>query len=447
MGETNWKMTAAAVGLALVSAVGLGLMTRKPPPDVGPGPVQAVSYPRVGVFGWMRSTGAPYVKPGGTVDTVACRFLGRHDVAIVDPARTGAPLEALKLVRSYNAKATLLAYGDVGRFFVCAWGWYGQTPPPYGCSPYTLPWAVYRAVDTTGAVLFNTSGAPFVGWSSGPVNIDYTQPGVAKAVRETLNAWVDPGVFNGKFRDEACQSIGWMQKATERIDTRGVPWAEWDKAFRAGVLEALKADGGVIVGNCGPTGPTSLNGWMGENFPHQPPAHDGMTFAQKWTAWDSLLTWADTAYADPTLQFINTARDGRAWVDGTLQRDLRLGLATATLHRNVVHLLVGSPGDTQRGYLPDQWADEYSVNPKGQASGDDRFKGWLGAPERVIRGVGWAIAYFSGGAVVVNYSDAPLSLCVGEGHYRIAGTNSTNNGQAAAHVTVPARDGLFLVRR
>jgi hypothetical protein len=55
---------------------------------------------------------------------------------------------------------------------------------------------------------------------------------------------------------------------------------------------------------------------------------------------------------------------------------------------------------------------------------------------------------FTNGTVLLNATNAPVSVYVGSGYRRIQGTQDrvTNSGAAVSSVTVPAQDALLLVK-
>ena len=406
----------------------------------------APGYPRVGMYSAMRTTGSPFVIEG-RVDTAACRAQARYDWIIIDPARKGQPLAALQLIRSMNPRATILAHIRGEGLYVCGDGWYGQEPPPSGCDTTTIAWSVYRAVRGEAGLLFDRSGGPLM--TSEGIGIDYARPGVAAALADTFAAWVAASGSNGGFTDGPCSSIaGWWPGSQTDYERSGYPsLAAWDSAYTAGTLELFQGlhrrmAGRPVCGNCGPRGPLSTNGWTGENWPFQNPG--------SWQAWDSLLTWADTAYAAPELSWITSMREGLEFRGAECQRRFRFGLASATLHDHVVHALVGTSFDPLRGFAPDQWGDEFSVNPKGFATGDASYKGWLGRPLSAARWQGPVRRRdFEHGVVLVNPTTRSVKLMMDTHLYRISGTQDpeVNNGDAVPVVTIPPSDGLFLVRR
>ena len=370
---------------------------------------------------------------------MSAREQARWDFVILEPARYSPKADSLRLMRKLNRKLVLLAYVQGGRFFVCGPGWQGGPLVP-GCDTTTQAWATYSAVRATDGFLWDVSGKPF----NGGGYIDFSKPGVAEALADTFAAWsAASGAFSGIFTDGPCYSMLWEAAGVDYARSGYASLAQWDSAFSVGVGRYFKrlrlnVGTGYVVGNCGPIGPATANGWMAENFPHQNPVG--------WGAWHDVLNDADTIYTAPRLSWITTARYGREPDDPSLKRDWRFGLASACMHDNVVHALVGTGFDPLRGYLP-WWCEEFSVDRSGNADSTGRNRGWLGRPLGSARpqGACWRRDFY-GGCVLVNPTDIPAMVTLGRGFYRIRGTGA-NPGEQVSVVLIPPKDGLFLQRR
>ena len=431
-------MTRALASLLVAAALaGMVVLVAREPASPG--------YPRAFSYSHLRSTGAPFVT-GNVVDTAAVKFQARFDQTIIDPARVGIGADVLRLMRSSNKRATMLAFHKAGKFFVCSVGWYGQTPPVYGCDTtgQNAAWSRWKVIRKHDAVVLGVRGGMYAGNGGGW--LDFGRPGFAAEYADTIVAWSGQP-FGGAFLDETCLTTWWARTATDTADYRRhgyATYAEWDRDYRAGMLafyDRMDARLGLVVGNCGPTGALAANGWMGENLPYQPPA--------SWDGWHAVLDRADTAYAPPQMSFITAMREGLPWASLECQRRVRFILGTASLHDAVSGALVGSGFDPLRGFQPDYWPDELCVTAKGNASVDMRRKGWLGQPKgpAILGGI-WR-RDFDHGVVLVNPSRAPVTLEPGANLYRIRGKAcpSVNTGEPVWAITVPANDGIFLQRR
>lgn len=424
------RLTVFLVGVIIT--IGALMVARKPAPT-------QIGYPLVGMYSNMRSNGAPF-SSGGVIDSASCRAQALYDYVILDPER--AHPEVPRTLRAMNPHMMLLAY--------CAGGgyWPPCSPETYGCDTTTTRYSAWRAVGERGT-LYLQNGQPMP--DAEGIAIDYAQPGVALALADTFAAIVAAsGPFSGVFTDGPCSSIaGWWPGNQADYRRSGYETiAGWDSSYRAGTgmldTRLLQRVSGLCVGNCGPNGPLSFSGWLGENWPNQNPAQDWQTKAQKWAAWDSLLTWADTAYAAPQLSWISTMRDGLPFWSDECQRRFRFGLASATLHDHVVHALVGAPGfDPLRGFMADQFGWEFSVNPDGTPDPTGAHKGWLGVPlgpQRIFWG-GTHRRDFKHGTVLVNPTKDAVKLGLADSTlFRIGGAS-------ASTIILPAYDAVFLVKK
>jgi hypothetical protein len=423
-------MTRALLALALLALVGC----LKPAPT----PATLTAYPRVAVYGWLRGNGAPF-SIAGVIDSGAVRRAARYDVAVWDVTRrgrSGVNGEAIRLLRSYNPSATLLALVGTSKFYVCGPTWYGGEIP-YGCDTTQFAWSRFRAVQHFDGLLYGADG-PLLGGGF----IDYTRRGLPEALADTVVAWLG-SEWSGVFSDESC--LGWLPSGGE-IDFHRSGFfslAEWWVAYDAGVeryFSRLRKHLGpdkLIVGNCGPRGSKTANGWLLENFPWQPGGSIENYLA------------GDTFYAAPRLNSLTAwARSGDPGDPYNQQRS-RFVLASATLGSGHGSL-TWDRGDPARGWVPGFWWDELSVTPEGKADTTGAHKGWLGRPlGPPYRHLGAWRRDFEHGAVLVNPSAQAVKLGGLPGLYRLRGVLApgVNSGAAADGTMLPAGDGLFLWRR
>lgn len=364
-------MKRLAAILALAAAVGGLYLLRE---LAKPQRIVSASYARI------QSNGAPFARVIGfygdgrvtlagdsihtAIDTAACDLLARHDLATLEPARSGISLQAEQYIRS-KMKGKLLAYVPGGSFFVCGSGWYGQTSPDPGCDTLaSFAWARWRAIRAFNAVVLDTSGA----LHQGKGKVDWTRPGVAQALADTCVAWATTsGLFNGVFVDELSYTIAAAWAGGGSIDYQRAGFASlaaWDSAYRGGVETFLRRlrkrlpSGSIIGANFGgafaadrsPLLPTLVDFMMIENFPYQ----HGVTIA------DYLR--ADSTYAMGVWL--------TAWSDGNpntaeAQRRDRFVRGVALLGDRGFGCLVGRPGDAARGFIP-WWPWWDTGRPKGK---------------------------------------------------------------------------------
>jgi len=100
------------------------------------------------------------------------------------------------------------------------------------------------------------------------------------------------------------------------------------------------------------------------------------------------------------------------------------------------------------------WADEYAVNLATGASdstGARANRGWLGKPTEyghLDATSGMWIRHFDRGVVLANGPGSPKVITLEQPYRRLSGFYDTvvNDGTTVQTVTVPAKDGRFLLR-
>jgi hypothetical protein len=444
----------AIFGAMFAATIGIAIILHKPKPKPPPTAVARDVYPRVAMYSWQFSNGAPFWS-GGVMDSALVREQAMWDWVLLDVAAPGTPgHKTLRYLRSLNPDMRLYAFSPAGTFHACV-ECYDGGEVPYGCdtSGTNYLWARWRAIRQHNAVLYSSvTGGNYRGYGCGYV--DLAKPGIAVALADTFVRWADPSIFTDLFADEICQGITWTQNLGDKIDyvrSGYASLADWDRAYKAGVTAYFarlreKAPGLPVCGNCGPRGDSTANAWMNENWPYQPGES-----VQHYLA-------SEHYYNPPTRNLLTTWRSSANQQDPYNVKHQRLVMAVATLGSGAGSL-TGSIQDNARGFLP-WWWDEYAVTPKGVAVKDVRFKGWLGEPRDTaqvlardsVQGVPTPVLFrrdFENGAVFVNMRRLPVTLYTGGGLWRILGTvtPSVNNGATASSLTVPGQDAVFLVRR
>jgi len=266
---------------------------------------------------------------------------------------------------------------------------------------------------------------------------------------------VRPGLWDGLLIDVTCPGMYGIGSDDQVIDIArlgfatarefGDAWATGHRTF-AGRLRFLSPPGYLIVGNCGQDGePDLFSGWMRENFPYQNggPADDpweANMLGNQWGQRGYLVD--DTVYVAPRMSWL-VSEPGYDSLSAETLRRLRYGLGSATLAGGV-HSFARNEWERRRFW----WFPEYAVNQYGRASTNSYWKGWLGAPlgrgRRLASGV-WR-RDFKRGLVLVNPTSGPLRVVPGGAWRRIRAALPGYTGARDAAFTLPARDGLFLLR-
>jgi len=133
-----------------------------------------------------------------------------------------------------------------------------------------------------------------------------------------------------------------------------------------------------------------------------------------------------------------------------LNRSIRYTLASAAICGGLAYI-----GNNRDGFHdPDMWADEYAVNLATGASdstGARANRGWLGKPTEyghLDATSGMWIRHFDRGVVVANGPGSPKVIDLGQPYRRLTGFYDTtvNDGTTVQNLTVPAKDGRFLLK-
>jgi hypothetical protein len=399
-------------------------------------------FPRLGQYSSAAGGGGPYLRADGTVDMTVVRNSARFDVLVVHASPfTEYRHDVLDSLRHVNPRIQLLAYvnGMVR--------WYNPHPA-IGDTLSQLWWLWYAAVRDAGGALYSTDGSE--------QGIDYSNPAIAPTLASLLVARiVQTGLWDGLFLDGPCSDgpLVW----TGSVDWKRAGWtseAQFDSAWKAGtrkfgaLLRSGAPSGYPLVANCGAGRAREYwNGAMRENFPHQEGGN--------W--WSNMVPNAfgagyladDTLYLHPTMCWLTSWPQGvwqetRPYSPENLRRQ-RFGLASASLAGGLHSFTIGSQGYT------DWWFPEFAVTPKGNASTNPYWKGWLGRP----RGECWKTAeglwrrQFERGTVLVNPGPGPISIRLEDRYQRIRSSldRAVYSGETSVRATVPAGDALFLIRR
>ncbi|HET9644494.1 MAG TPA: putative glycoside hydrolase [Burkholderiaceae bacterium] len=159
----------------------------------------------------------------------------------------------------------------------------------------------------------------------------------------------------------------------------------------------------------------------------------GMTWSyETWGGWDKMMSVYRTALANtkaPKDVIFEACTDGYT----PSPAFMRYGLASALMENGLFAYTV-------KGSKAVYWADEFGAQIGTAAE----------APPIAPTSSGIWLRHYTKGLVLVNPSTtATLSIDVGDGYKRIAGTQdpSVNNGQAQRVVSLPPRSGLLMLKQ
>lgn len=342
------------------------------------------SPPRVGLYGSILGDWRPFVLPDGSLDTVNLARVARFHEVVLD-AYPITPYRPDVVAALRQRHPDLIVYGYVLADHIWATG--------DADSMRQIPTVIRRTVRDLDGFLYDR----LTGREYDPTNINLAKRVngryvVAEAMADVMIRHIQAtGIFDGLFVDVYCHTVSWTENGTpNRIDvTRaGYPdlasldaaWAEASDTLAA-LLRRDARDGGLLVGNCGPSEEHAwFNGWMSENFPYQQAGNwignmlgdrntqgylrDDEHYVPNAHNW--LLVFADLT-PGATYGEINTRR-------------VRNGLASAALGDGVFAFGPTNKSLREAPYH-EWWYDEYAVDlTTARASEELRHTGWLGAP-------------------------------------------------------------------
>lgn len=248
------------------------------------------------------------------------------------------------------------------------------------------------------------------------------------------------GDWDGIFYDETSATISWLNGGDVDVDGDGVKddAATADRLWKNGMIHLFKTTrdlvgpGPVIVtnGDSDTDLQPYVNGRMFETFP-TPWEYDG-----SWSTVMGNYLKLQTQVGYPPLFIINSNTGNTGDKDDF--RKMRFGLASTLM------------GD---GFFEFDYGD----NDHGQTWMYDEYGAYLGTPVGAARNLTGSTAPvkpgvwrrdFQHGTVLVNSTDQPQAVDLDADFEHLNGTqdHAVNNGEIASTVTIPARDGLLLLR-
>ncbi len=242
------------------------------------------------------------------------------------------------------------------------------------------------------------------------------------------------GVWDGVFYDNAWDSVTWVTKSSLDLDVDGKNDADVNGAWRDGLKylfnetrRASPRDKIVLIGNHpNATFRNELNGMMLENFGNQLSWADSMRLYEK----------NHTGTQSPRLNIINRNTANRDRQDD--YKSMRFGLTSALLEDGYYSFDRGSNSHNELW-----WYDEYDVN-MGKAVG--QAYPVSGVVEDFKNDV-WR-RDFSEGTALVNATDKPTKIDLGEDYEKISGhqDKTVNDGAIVSEVELSSNDGIILMK-
>ncbi len=246
------------------------------------------------------------------------------------------------------------------------------------------------------------------------------------------------GYWDGIFLDEVASSVSWMGDVDLDQNGQADNAITADNAWKNGYIDlfsrtrqTLGSDAILVTnGSSEDAFQPYVNGRMFESFP---------------TPWEGAGRWEDSmqrlmrnqaSNADPDVFFLSSNTNGTGIID---YKQFRFGLASA--------LIAGAffGYDHSESNYQQFWTfDEYEAF-LGRVI--DAPKDLLNPRNKVFTPSVWS-RDFQAGKAIVNATNQPQTIQLGNEFEKINGTQdrSVNDGRIVSEVTIPAQDGIVLIR-
>jgi len=363
------------------------------------------------------------------ISTSEAKELAKWDILIIDMEVQRITPDSLKLIKQYNPNIKILAYlasadirGDSGSL------------------SGSLRQKLYRKINSNWW-LRDTSGRKVEWWQGNPLinPTDYTRTASGSRWYDELpkfvkNELVDSGYWDGVFYDNVWDDVSFLsQKFQIDIDNdgRSDSNSKISSAWKIGMTKLLQntrnllGNDKLILTNGGEGYYQYINGTLFEHFPDY--------------GWDqTLLRYKNILDrgAEPAIGIINSNVDNSGDQDN--YQKMRYGLASALLQNGYYSF---DSGDQSHHEI--WWYDEYEA-ALGEPAGEAEYV--LGSGNQLREGL-WR-RDFTNGLVLVNSTGRSYTIDLGAEYEKIRGTQDPriNDGTFVSRVTIPAKDGLILLR-
>lgn len=363
------------------------------------------------------------------LDETAVNELSKWDVVIVDMENQKTNPDALKKLKILNPKIVILAYISLQEVH--------KDPSILGSDLRTK----LAAGIADNWYLVDTNGNKMSPWPNNyMMNVTDKCPEVnGKRWNTYLAQFVSSeilstGLWDGVFYDNAWGGVDWFTKGKADLDRDGTADVSPDNLWKEGIktilnkTRELTKNRYAFVVNQGPGHReyrSESNGAFLETFPE---------FGWNYTM--QVYDFQGSAGAQPRFMIINsnTKNTGKR----TDYREMRYGLASTLLKNGYFSFDYGDQAHNQTW-----WYDEYSINlgvPTGEPVSVNKKSKYQ------EDGV-WKREYANGIALVNPSSKTQTVELPGE-YEKLIGTQDTktNNGQIVDRVSIPAKDGLVMLR-
>lgn len=367
---------------------------------------------------------------GYQITDSAARELAQWDIVVLDMDQQFQFPHQIQRIRQLNPDVEILAYVSAGEIAEPRFRGHPDSPGRKLASRIPQSWFLTHP---DGSRASWWPGA----WAMNATNLGPRHNGqrwntfLGGFIRDEM---MSTGLWDGVFLDAAYEQVTGFYGPNLDPDSNGIanPSRQTDQAYQEGmetlISEVRKALGPdkLILNNSSPIYTHISNGALFENFPRY-----GFI-----TPFNQLRDAIDRSPA-PKISAINTNTDNRE--EPWNYRQMRLGL-TSALIADAYYSFDAGDANHHRTW----WYDEYDA-----VLGTPRF-----APREVTNppsgqetGVWWR--EYTKGIAIVNPTNQSARIELPDEFERLSGEQDpqTNNGELTRRVTVPAEDGLVLLRR
>jgi hypothetical protein len=355
--------------------------------------------------------------------------LAQWDIVVLDMDQSFQFPERLREIKRINPRTKLLAYVDSSDISEARFRGHPASPGAKLASRIPDAWFLARP---DGSRIQWWPGSWMVNASADCPTVDGVQWNdfLGGFIRDEI---VSTGLWDGVFLDAAYADVTPFSGPNIDINRNGTvdSIAKVNQSWRRGMTELIQkvraANPDILIMNNSSADYAPLtNGTLFENFPDY-------GFAETFT----LLRTALSKNVSPKISAVNTNTDNQERPDD--YRLMRYGLAATLIADGYYSFDAGDAGHHRTW-----WYDEYDA-PIGPPRGEPRI---AGGPTSGSEPSVWA-REFSRGYVIVNATKNTEVITLPGAFEKIQGTQDTktNNGAILTKVTVPAEDGLILLRR
>lgn len=362
------------------------------------------------------------------------RQLAKWDMVALSMGAQETSPDSIRLMRQLNPDIIILAYSSNNEVIRDR---LAEVEP----SGRGLWHELYEAAAANPDWQLTTTDDRSISWWTGNISMNLTTPNSqGETYADFLtdffaNRILGTGLWDGILLDNIWQNVSWVDPMID-IDNDGRKDAgnkidkEWQKGNRDlfAQLRARFGDRYLIIGN-GDNTYDQTNGRMFESFPE--------FWENGWSG--SLNRYRDMTNANyqPRVNIINS--DSNNTGNDRDYQTMRFGLTSALMYDAYYSFDYGTQLREQLW-----WYDEYDINlGRPQTPPYNRLTGSNG---QFTPGV-WQ-RDFANGIVLVNSTDQPQAIVLGEEYEQINGTQDTsvNTGRVIDRLTLTPSDGIVLLR-